>query len=43
MEMNGAQLLEIVEQSLENIYTDDPAKKVGGMIQVSGLTFTYDP
>jgi len=43
MEMNGAQLLEILEQSLENIYTGDPAKKVGGMIQVSGLTFTYDP
>jgi 2',3'-cyclic-nucleotide 2'-phosphodiesterase (5'-nucleotidase family) len=35
--------LEILEQSLENIYTGDPAKKVGGMIQVSGLTFTYDP
>jgi 2',3'-cyclic-nucleotide 2'-phosphodiesterase (5'-nucleotidase family) len=43
MEMNGAQLLEILEQSIENVYTGDPAEKVGGMIQVSGLAFTYDP
>jgi 2',3'-cyclic-nucleotide 2'-phosphodiesterase (5'-nucleotidase family) len=42
MEMNGTQLLEILEQSIENTYTDDPARKVGGMIQVSGLAFTYD-
>lgn len=34
MEMNGAQLLKVLEQSVENTYTDDPAKKVGGMIQV---------
>lgn len=42
MEMDGAQLLEILEQSIENTYTPDSAKKVGGMIQVSGLAFTYD-
>lgn len=42
MEMNGAQLLEILEQSLENIHSKDTAKKVGGMVQVSGLAFTYD-
>jgi 2',3'-cyclic-nucleotide 2'-phosphodiesterase (5'-nucleotidase family) len=42
MTMSGAELLEILEQSIENIYTSDSAKKVGGMIQVSGLTFIYN-
>lgn len=40
--LTGAQLREIVEQSIENALTRDPAKKVGGLIQVSGLNFTYD-
>ena len=42
IEMSGAQLLGILEQSIENTYTNNPAKKVGGIIQVSGLAFTYD-
>jgi 5'-nucleotidase / UDP-sugar diphosphatase len=25
------------------VLTDDPVKKVGGMIQVSGISFTYEP
>ena len=28
---------------IENASTDDPRKKVGGMSQVSGLQFSYDP
>ena len=32
-----------VEQSLENFLADDATRKVGGMIQVSGLRFSYDP
>lgn len=42
MELRGSAIRDILEQSLENVYTDDPARKVGGMIQVSGLRFTYD-
>ena len=43
LKLTGAQIREILEQSIENTYTDDPVKKVGGMIQVSGLTLRYDP
>jgi 5'-nucleotidase / UDP-sugar diphosphatase len=42
MELRGSAVREILEQSLENVHTEDPAEKVGGMIQVSGLRFTYD-
>lgn len=41
MTLTGAQIREILEQSLENTYTDDPKKKVGGLVQVSGMTFKY--
>ena len=41
--LTGRQIKEILEQSIENVFTDDSASKVGGMIQVSGLTFSYDP
>lgn len=43
MRLKGRQVREILEQSVENVLTDDPKVKVGGMIQVSGLTFRYDP
>lgn len=43
MMLTGAQLREILEQAVENVVTDDPEKKVGGMIQVSGMMFTYNP
>lgn len=39
--LTGAQIREILEQSLENTYTQDPRVKVGGLVQVSGLAFTY--
>lgn len=33
----GNEILEILEQSLENVYTEYFRKKVGGIVQVSGL------
>lgn len=41
MTLKGNQIREILEQSLENTYTDDPKKKVGGIAQVSGIAFKY--
>lgn len=43
MTLTGAQIREILEQSLENTYTKDPRTKVGGLAQVSGLVFVYRP
>jgi 2',3'-cyclic-nucleotide 2'-phosphodiesterase (5'-nucleotidase family) len=43
MKLPGRKILAVLEQAVENTFTDDPAVKVGGMIQVSGLRFTYDP
>lgn len=43
MRLSGAQISEVLEQAVENTFTDDPAVKVGGMIQVSGIRFRYDP
>lgn len=43
MSLSGRQIKSILEQSIENFTTDDAAQKVGGMIQVSGLNFSYDP
>jgi 5'-nucleotidase/UDP-sugar diphosphatase len=42
MTLTGAQIREILEQSLENTYTDDPKQKVGGLVQVSGIHFKYN-
>ncbi len=42
MRLSGAQVREVLEQAVENAFTDDPAVKVGGMVQVSGLRFRYD-
>lgn len=41
LQLTGKEVREILEQSLENTYTDDPKKKVGGLVQVSGLQFSY--
>lgn len=41
--LTGAEIRTILEQSVENVLTDDPQQKVGGIIQVSGLRFRYDP
>lgn len=43
MRLSGTQIIEALEQAVENVFTDDPAVKVGGMIQVGGLRFRYDP
>lgn len=42
MSLSGDQVLDILEQAVENTFTDDPGVKVGGMIQVSGIRFRYD-
>ena len=42
MTLRGKQIREVLEQSVENVTTRDPSKRVGGMIQVSGLRFGYD-
>ncbi len=42
MTLTGAQVREILQQAVENTYSEDPGRKVGGMIQVSGLTFSHD-
>jgi 2',3'-cyclic-nucleotide 2'-phosphodiesterase (5'-nucleotidase family) len=43
MRLAGRQILEILEQAIENAHSDDPEVKVGGMIQISGLRFEYNP
>jgi 5'-nucleotidase / UDP-sugar diphosphatase len=43
MRLTGAQIRRMLEQAIENFTTKDMTKKVGGMIQVSGLRFSYDP
>ena len=34
MRLSGTQVVEVLEQAVENMFTDDPQVKVGGMIQV---------
>lgn len=43
MRISGTQVIEVLEQAVENTFTDDQATKVGGMIQVGGIRFWYDP
>ncbi|MHB8914447.1 MAG: bifunctional metallophosphatase/5'-nucleotidase [Thiobacillus sp.] len=43
MRLTGGQIRDVLEQSIENFMTQDTTKKVGGMIQVSGLQFSYKP
>lgn len=43
LRLKGAELREVLEQAVENVFTKDTTQKVGGMIQVSGLRFAYDP
>lgn len=43
MTLRGKQIREVLEQSIHNVYTDQLREKVGGMIQVSGVQFQYDP
>lgn len=43
MRLTGREVTEVLEQAVENTFSDDPVVKVGGMIQVSGIRFRYDP
>jgi len=42
MKLTGAQIREVLEQAVENVFTTDATRKVGGMIQISGMRFSYD-
>jgi 5'-nucleotidase/UDP-sugar diphosphatase len=43
MTLSGKEVRDILEQAVENVFTIDSKKKVGGMIQLSGIRFEYDP
>jgi 5'-nucleotidase / UDP-sugar diphosphatase len=43
MRLSATQVRDVLEQAIENVFTDDSDRKVGGMIQISGLRITYDP
>jgi 2',3'-cyclic-nucleotide 2'-phosphodiesterase (5'-nucleotidase family) len=43
MRLTGKQVVEVLEQAVENTFATDPQVKVGGMVQVSGIRFRYDP
>lgn len=43
MRLTGDQILQVLEQAIENFSSKDPSQKVGGMIQISGLQFSYKP
>lgn len=43
MRLTGTQIRQVLEQAIENFMSTDVTRKVGGMIQVSGLRFSYDP
>ncbi len=42
VELSGAQLLEVLEQSATNQRPTDPLERVGGLLQTSGLRWTVD-
>lgn len=42
LKLAGAYIVEVFEQAVENVHSDDPEVKVGGMVQISGLRFHYD-
>jgi 5'-nucleotidase / UDP-sugar diphosphatase len=41
LSLSGLQVREVLEQSLDNIYSENPAINVGGMIQISGIRLRY--
>lgn len=41
LSLTGQEVRQILEQSVLNVTTKDMSKKVGGIIQVSGLTFSW--
>ena len=42
-QLSGSAIHATLEQTLQNVLTEDPRERVGGIIQVSGLQFRYDP
>lgn len=42
LQLAGVHIIDILEQAVDNVFSDDPDTKVGGMIQVSGLRFSYN-
>ena len=42
LDMTGAQVLEVLEQSATNLEPGDVFDRVGGLIQTSGLSWTFD-
>lgn len=42
MELSGEQIRKVLEKSAENQEPDDPGKKVGGLIQTAGISWTAD-
>lgn len=42
MKLTGAEIWTILERAVTNTFSDDPETKVGGMIQSSGVEFTYE-
>lgn len=42
LELTGEQIRKILEKSAENQEPDDPARKVGGLIQTAGISWTAD-
>ena len=43
LQLSGSAIHAILEQTLQNILSEDPSERVGGIIQVSGLNVRYDP
>lgn len=43
MRLSAEQVRAVLEQAIENVFTEDIDQKVGGMIQISGLRFSYNP
>ena len=41
--LSGTQIIDVLEQAVENVFTADSKVKVGGMIQVGGIRFRFDP
>ncbi len=43
LRLSGAQIIDVLEQAVTDVFTEDPKLKVGGMIQISGIRLQYDP
>jgi 5'-nucleotidase / UDP-sugar diphosphatase len=43
LRLPGVRVIDILEQAVDNVFSSDTETKVGGMIQLSGLRFSYNP